>query len=556
MIAPPLLASLPPDPLLICPIKLSVMAVLTFFWLWLAPKLNQDAIRLRLARQNSALAVLAAGATGFFLWLVLPWFFVGLLCFLALAGGGVIGYVIYRNGQVEGDEYKIGTKQWWADLFGGRLQPKIPEAITRVRVHDAHGRPLVLTDSQTEDYEFIRSYNIAQEFLFDVTTQRASEADVSPTDDGGATVRFLVDGQVVHRPALARGQGEDLIQFLKRLAGLDVNESTALQKGNLSLDIADSTTDVKVSTVGVEAGQRMQLKVMRDVVRTDYDQLGLDQAVAKRLRELAIQPGVVIISGLAGSGVTSTQYALLSSFDAFLNTIFTIEAEPASDLDNITQQRYDSPEKQASLLASTLRHEPDVVLIDRCNDPALARAICQAAATRRIVVGLQASDAFTALVRWIRLVGQPGQALENLRAVTCQFLFRLLCQSCREAYAPDEKTLATLNLKGRSITQLYRPPSQPAVDNHGQEIPCPACRNAHYVDRSAAFEFIEVTDALRQAIASGKSGNEIKAAAKSHMRTFQQSLVARIVAGQTSATEAARAQNAHIKAAKAAGANS
>jgi general secretion pathway protein E len=551
MISPILLASLPPAPLLISPIKLAVLAVLTFFWLWLLPKLNQDAIRLRLPREGCALALLSTGLAGLLLWLVLPWFLVGLACFVALAGGGVVGYVLYRNSQVEGEDYKIGTKQWWSDLFGGRLQANVPEAVTRVRIHTSDGSPLVLTESQTEDYEFVRAYNIAQEFLFDVTTQRANEVDVTPGEKATATVRFLIDGQVVSRPDLPRGHGEYLVQFCKRLAGLDINELTALQKGHFTVDIAGSATDVQVSTVGTEAGQRMQLKIMRDLVRTDFDHLGLDQTVAKRLRDLSAQPGLILVSGLPHSGVTSTQYALLSTFDAFLNTICTIEADPANELENVTQQSYDSPQSQASLLASTLRQEPDVILIDRCDDRDLARAICQAADTRRIIVGLRAPDAFTALVLWIRLVGEPGPALANLRAVTCQMLYRLLCQTCRQPYQPDEKTLAAMGLAGRSVKQLFRPPG----DRSEQADPCPTCRDTHFIDRSAAFEFIEVTDPLREAIRSGKSAKEIKAAAQSHMRTFQQSLVAQIVSGQTSATEAARAQNAHLKAAKASGAN-
>ena len=55
-----------------------------------------------------------------------------------------------------------------------------------------------------------------------------------------------------------------------------------------------------------------------------------------------------------------------------------LEAKPPVELDNITQVTYGRAEDLPKALATTLRRDPDVILIDQCPDARTADMIIEA----------------------------------------------------------------------------------------------------------------------------------------------------------------------------------
>jgi type II secretory ATPase GspE/PulE/Tfp pilus assembly ATPase PilB-like protein len=524
--------------------KIVVMLVLVLPWLALTPWVQRDAERVRAPKKLWSGVVLASGALGLMLWLVLPVYVLGLMIYVILAAGALSGYVVYRNSLVE-PARRICTPQHIAGVLKG--QGGTPKARQleidhpTVEIQDCQERP-VPAPSQDMDEEIVTGYQIAQDILYDVAWRRVSEAAIIPAGQQ-SRVRLVIDGVATERTPLTPPDAEAFIQYIKPLAGMDPEQRRQPQEGKIFVAFNAPAFEVAVKVAGTTGGQQMHLRVTREVVRTDLDELGLCEDILERVKEIASQKrGLLIASGPKRSGVTSTLYSLMRKQDAFIKQLISVEADPEIDLENITQNVYENPAEQAEKLAAAARRDPDVVLVDRIASEDTAGQVREISAEKLVFLGVNAPDAFTALAKWVKLANTP-KALDNLHGVLCQVLVRMLCPACREAYKPDPQLLAKVNLPADRIQQFYRPPSQPLTDEKGNPITCPTCQGSGYVGRTGAFELLEVTDDIRQLVAEGGTLSQLRAAArKNKMLYLQEQLLRKVIGGVTSVQEIIRVQ--------------
>jgi type II secretory ATPase GspE/PulE/Tfp pilus assembly ATPase PilB-like protein len=150
-------------------------------------------------------------------------------------------------------------------------------------------------------------------------------------------------------------------------------------------------------------------------------------------------------------------------------------------------------------------------------------------------------DTFTLLARWAALVGDLPLAVAPLRVVFAQTLIRKLCPDCREGYRPDPEMLRKINLPADRIDKLYRPPTQPLVDEHGKEFTCPTCQGTGYLGRTAVFEVLAVDDELRRLVINNASAAEIKQHCRARkMLYLQEEALRKVIGGETSINEVLR----------------
>jgi len=83
----------------------------------------------------------------------------------------------------------------------------------------------------------------------------------------------------------------------------------------------------------------------------------------------------------------------------------------------------------------------------------------------------------------------------TVEAVLAQRLLRRTCVSCRTAYAPTAALLNQLGLSPGTLVgrSFYR------------GVGCPECHGSGYRGRIGLFEFLPMTDALRELIGQGAS---------------------------------------------------
>jgi type II secretory ATPase GspE/PulE/Tfp pilus assembly ATPase PilB-like protein len=408
---------------------------------------------------------------------------------------------------------------------------------TRIKVYDSSGQPVPPAgDDSSADEKVV--YNLTQELLYDLIWRRVSEAAIASV---AQPFRYMIDGVVVNRDNYEPAQTAGVIDYLKGIAGMDVEDKRRPQKGKIVVDLAKSPMDITLSSDGSTGGQRMRFRIVQESVRTRLGELGMSEDVHARIHGINIRPkGLMILACQPGNGLTSTLYALLRDNDAYIKQLVTVEENIEVDLENVTQNAYKGPGDMARVLANALRRDPDVVMVDRCPSVDGAKLILEGAAEKRIILGIHARDTFSALARWVKLAGSAPEASRPLDAVLCQVLLRKLCPACREAYRPNAEMLHKANMPANT-ERFYRPPTQPLTDPKGNPITCPTCQGSGYLGRTAAFELLEVDDKLRKVIAGGPSLTEIKGAArKGKMLYLQEQALGLVMQGTTSVQEVIR----------------
>lgn len=513
--------------------------------------IDRDGARVKTTREKWNLLALGTGILGMFSWLMVPWtgwaaYFLGWGLYVIVSGGGLLMYVVHRNKRV-GAEHRVLTSQHFSRLLTfGSADEKLDRSKhdSRVRLFDSDKKAVVLSD----DFEEAEQFTATQEVFYDALWRRASEIDLSATGEDSELV-YVIDGMVAERrDFITHEQSQQIIVFLKRIAGLDIEERRRPQHGTIwaSMLGGKDPSQAEVHTSGTTAGERLRVHFRESSSIRSLQELGVHPQRLEKLKEIIAQPGgIIICSGPPRSGVTTTMYTIVRSHDAFIQNIHSLEKAKLMDVDNITQHAYDPTDREVSYarrLQTVLRREPDIVMVGEMDDKETARIAAKAALDgKRIYAGMTANDSFQALDTFVGWVKNHKAAANALQAIINQRLLRRLCPTCREAYRPDSSLLRKANLPVDSIDHFYRPPTEQIFDKQGREIVCPTCQGTGYGGRIGVFEILPIDNAVRNLIKTGASTTQIKAQArKNKMLYFQEEGLHKTIEGVTSMNEILR----------------
>ena len=545
-----MLASVPDGTGYINFVKLGVVLLLLLGWAAAAQWIDRDTDVVKTKREQWNLIVLAGAMVAYFVLFIPPWsgglFVLGLTFWLLIAGGSMLAYVVHRNGRVVPDA-RILTLGHAKRLASREKEGKHShsEKGLRVRISDHSGKFV----ESPRDAEEARAFHAVQEFLHDMLWRRAGDVEMVAGKEKYRLV-YRIDGVAVERPeGIPPDDGERMFRCFKKLAGLNVEEIRRPQSGRIQAALLSHEGDppyAEVRTSGTTAGERLSLHIQSGPVLMRFPDLGIAPARLEQVKQFLGKPhGLFLMSAPPRHGMTTTQYAVLRSHDAYMNNIHALERRKLVDLDNITQQVYEGNNADvnyARMLQSVLRREPDIVLVGECEDRETAKIASRAAAdNRKIYLGIQAKDTFDALGKYLTLVEDNALAAKAVLGLTNQRLTRVLCKDCREAFQPDAATLKKLNLPADKIERFYRPPTEPKLNKRGKEIVCPTCQGTGYVGRTGVFEVLVVGPAVAKLIAEGATLDKIKAQCrKNKMYYLQEEALLKVIDGTTSMNEVLR----------------
>ncbi|MBC8374000.1 MAG: Flp pilus assembly complex ATPase component TadA [Planctomycetes bacterium] len=535
-----ILAGLPPAGGYVSLIKAVFMLVLVTPWLMILPWIHHDVARVRGSQWQWSLTIICTGGIGVLVWLILPAYFIGMAVYVVLVAAVVAGYVVWRDARVGPGDKLISVIRARGFVLSGK-GVKV-DVIQHVKIYDDRNVQIPPPDPESASVLECETYNSVQEFLVNMLTRRASEADISPGSQQAAVVRFIVDGVLSVQPSMSLIESDILIQAIKAMSGLDTEERRRPQEGLLSIDFAGNQLEIGVTTTGSTGGQRMQFRAMHEALRTRIDELGMTETILKGVRAMSNRDsGLIIVSGRIGSGVTSTLYSILRAMDAYTKSLATLESKTSADIENVSQTVYGDPKNLPKALTAVIRRDPDVIMVDACPDTQTAELIANTAANKLVVLGIGAVDAFTALALWLKACDPAIDGMANLHGVLCQLLIRNLCPACRQPYRPDPQMLAKANLASSQIERFYRAPDPGRIDEHGDPIICPSCQGTGYIGRTGVFELLEITDEIRRLIADKAQLAQIKAACrKNNMHYLQENAIEKVIDGLTSIQEVIR----------------
>ncbi len=520
-------------------IKLIGFIILFFAWLALVGWVFQDGHAIDVKEVTWTGVVLGAGAVGTLVWWLAPLYIIGMLFYLIAVGGTSLAYVKHRNSRVL-DFDRVLTVDHIKNLLVSR--EKKLEALKGFTFVTANKNVIPLPEPRTPEF---LGYKITYDLVNDAMWRRADSVAFTPTAQD-YQVSYSVDGASLKQPSMAREQMTYFIHFVKSLADLDTKEKRKPQKGQFKIRIKKDDMPWEVITAGSTAGEQVRLKHITQEGMARLTEIGLMPEQREQLDTFReIGQGIFIVSGPAKSGVTTTLYALLRNHDAFLNSVSTLERQPAGQLPNITQNVFALSDTGtttfAKKLQSVVRMGPDIVGIAECEDAETAQVACAAARDGKLVyVTLKADSVIQALGKWLKYVGDKGIVASTLLGVSNQRLLRILCEECKQAYAPDKELFRKFNITAEKTKVLYRA-GKVQYDKHGKPFTCENCQGTGFLGRTGVFELVTLNDELRKVIHRSKSLPEISTQfRRAKMLYLQEQALRKVIAGSAAINEMIR----------------
>ena len=334
--------------------------------------------------------------------------------------------------------------------------------------------------------------------------REASDIHIEPTAQG-FRVRFRANGllQDWSEPIPATTSLKGVTARIKVLAGLDITERRLPQDGRIGVTTGKREIDLRVSTLPANRGEKIALRILEAAGSTRaLEQIFLEPTVLAAARKALNRPyGGIVIAGPTGSGKTSSLYALLNERKVTRpdTNIIMVEDPIEYRLAGVTQVQVNANAGLGfpQVLRSMLRQDPDVIVVGEMRDEDTARIGLEAAMTGHLLLtSLHANHAIAAVQRLENLGTGRALIAQSIHLVLVQRLVRKLCSACRKLDPPVPALLESL--VARRI-----------VDKGQQTLPravgCDACGGTGYVGRAAVDEALQINDAVREAIAAGRS---------------------------------------------------
>ena len=519
-------------------VKLVIFVLFYVGWLLLLGWAHRDAEKVDTNIPLWIGLFLGAGALGALLWWLIPSFIGGLLAFVVLIATVAIVYIKHRDGRVL-DYNRILSFERMKGL------------VAHSEKLDAMENFLFITSNNNEVPQpeprtaMFFGYRTAYDVLTDAMWRRASTITFMPKGEN-YEVTYYIDGTAIKQPPTPREQMENLIHFAKELAGLDANEKRKPQKGKFRTRHNKENADWEVLTAGSTAGEQVRLKHISKEHDLRLNELGLAADQEAQLSHLAgRKQGVFLITGPSKSGITTTLYAFLRNHDAFLNSIQTLEKQPPALLNNIVQNTFTLSDTgtmtYAKKLQQMVRLGSDIIGVGECEDSDTAKIASAAGKDGKLIyVVVTADSVLQGLGKWIKMVGDKRLIAETLIGVSNQRMMRLLCDECKQGYAPAKEVLKKFNLPAEKAKVLYRPGKE-TYDKRGKPMVCEVCQGTGFVGRTGVFETVMLTDELRKAIKLVKQLPELgMQLRRAKMLYLQEQALRKVIAGNTAINEMVR----------------
>jgi|SRR5665213_311766 len=369
----------------------------------------------------------------------------------------------------------------------------------------------------------------------------ASDVHLEPEEDG-VRMRYRLDGVLVEALKFDPPTYALISSRLKLLAGLKLNIKNAAQDGRFSIQVGGKEIEIRASVLPGSYAETIVMRVLDPTtIALPMEELGFDKYLMDIFnREIAKPNGMILNTGPTGSGKTTTLYAFLSRVATPQIKVVTIEDPIEYHLNGIVQTQVSADYTFASGLRSTLRQDPDIIMVGEIRDAEVAATAVQASLTGHLVFStLHTNDAGGTFPRLIDM-GINGDILgAAVTTAMAQRLVRRLCPHCRQAAPIEGDVRKTMDVLLHNIPHVEELPQN--RDTMWVPKGCDKCRGLGYKGRIAVVEVILMDSAIEECVRKSSSERDIWHAAKPQLiRRMAQDGAVKILQGVTSFEELAR----------------
>ncbi len=322
---------------------------------------------------------------------------------------------------------------------------------------------------------------LADALLLDALHAHATDIHLDAYSEG-LLVRLRIDGVLHDVERLDRELGQHLVNQFKTLARLDPVTRYIAEDARISRQVDGNPIDIRLTRSPCIHGDKLSIRLFA-LPSTPYElhELGLHAQGLEDIQEwLGRVSGMLLVSGPAGSGKTTTLYALLHKLRLHERSVLTVEDPVEYQVDGINHIQIDKLHGMnfVEAVKAMLRLDPDYLMLGEIRDSDSAHAALTAASSGRALMGTLHSRDAVAVVSALRNYGLSGHEISaNLLLVVSQRLVRQLCPHCRQQSGPNNEEKHWLHELGRSV---------PKKVWHAKG--CEQCQGVGYKGRIGVFE--------------------------------------------------------------------
>lgn len=258
----------------------------------------------------------------------------------------------------------------------------------------------------------------------------ASDVHIEPLRDK-VRVRFRVDGVLNTSLVLPLQIHAAVVARIKVLSNMKLDERRKPQDGRFSARIEGRRIDFRVSTFPTYFGEKVVMRILdQEKGVKKLDDVGFTPENLAMVKEAIAKPyGLILITGPTGSGKSTTLYSMLNAVDKEGMNVLSLEDPVEYNIEGISQSQV-RPEIDytfANGLRSTLRQDPDVIMVGEIRDKETAQLAVQAALTGHLVFStLHTNNAAGVIPRLIDMGVDPFLIAPTLVLTIGQRLVGLL----------------------------------------------------------------------------------------------------------------------------------
>jgi MSHA biogenesis protein MshE len=348
--------------------------------------------------------------------------------------------------------------------------------------------------SLDEEGEDATVAKLLQSIFEDAVQVRASDIHIEP-DENMLRIRQRVDGVLQENILDETNIASALVLRLKLMSGMDISERRLPQDGRFNIKIKKKNIDVRVSTMPVQYGESCVMRLLDQTSGIlSLDQTGMPEPLLKRVRALINRPhGMLLVTGPTGSGKTTTLYGALSELNTESKKVITVEDPVEYRLPRISQVQTSSKIGLdfARVLRTTLRQDPDIIMVGEMRDHETVEIGLRGAITGHLVLStLHTNDAITSAMRLIDMGAPSYLVAAALRGIIAQRLVRRVCERCATdtPLEPEQESLLEHLEKGSS------------GHSYKKGKGCQHCNHTGYKGRIGVFELLEMNRAMMDAL--------------------------------------------------------
>lgn len=326
-------------------------------------------------------------------------------------------------------------------------------------------------------------------------------------------IRARIDGTLRILFSITKEVATNLLRQIKFDANILSNNPKRPSDGQFSFPLNNRHVNVRVSILPSNNGESVVLRYLDPQKQNvEIEALGFSKDNKDKIDKLKqYNEGLIVTTGPTGSGKTTTLYAILKSLNTPEKKIITLENPIEYEIEGIIQSaiQQDRGYDFSDGLKSSLRQDPDIILLGEIRDTKTAETALQASMTGHLVLSTLHTNSAVDTITRLRDLEIPSYLISNsLKGIISQRLMRKPCPHCLEQRTFTEQELLLI----KSIVSEY-------TDNHDilDKIKktytsgrgCEKCGNTGYKGRSVVSEVIIIDQTLQNLIANNKNKKEI-----------------------------------------------